>query len=236
MPLLDISDLNAGYGDLQVLWDLNLGVEAGEIVSLIGSNGAGKTTTLKTIVGSLKPKSGILEFDGKNINRFTTNAAVNEGIVYVPEGRRTFPRLTVEENLELGAYARRARDSKGRSLKSVFELFPVLKEKRRQLAGTLSGGQQQMLAIARGLMSLPRLLMLDEPSFGLAPLIVDKIYDTIRTINEQGITVILVDQDAGRALELSKRSYLLESGRMVRGGKSEDLLKDEYVRKAYMGL
>ncbi len=236
MPLLDISDLNAGYGDLQVLWELNLQVETGEIVSLIGSNGAGKTTTLKTIAGSLRPKSGILQFDGKNINRFTPHATVDEGIVYVPEGRRIFPRLTVEENLELGSYTARARNSKESSLKSVFDLFPVLKEKRQRRAGTLSGGQQQMLAIARGLMSLPRLLMLDEPSFGLAPLIVDKIYETIRAINERRMTVILVDQDAGRALEISNHGYLLESGRIVREGASGDLLKDEYVREAYLGL
>lgn len=236
MPLLSISDLSVGYGDLQVLWGLNLQVEAGEVVSLIGSNGAGKTTTLKTIIGSLRPKSGILEFEGKKINQFTPDATVNEGIVYVPEGRRIFPRLSVKENLELGSYTARARRSKNISLKSVFDLFPVLREKRDQLAGALSGGQQQMLAIARGLMSLPRLLMLDEPSFGLAPLIVDKIYETIRTINGQGITVILVDQDVGRALELSNRGYLLESGRIVREGASKDLLKDSYLREAYMGL
>ncbi len=236
MPLLSVENLNVGYGDLQILWDLNLRVDQGEIVSLIGSNGAGKSTTLKTIIGILKPTSGSLQFDGKRINGLGPDDIVDEGVVYVPEGRRVFSRLTVQENLELGAYTARARSSAKKSLQDVYELFPILRERKRQLSGTLSGGEQQMLAIGRGLMALPRLLMFDEPSLGLAPLVVDKIYETIAQINKQGVSVIIVDQDVGRALSLSKHAYLLESGRIVKEGTSERLLVDEDIRQAYLGL
>jgi branched-chain amino acid transport system ATP-binding protein len=236
MPLLNVSNLAVSYGDLQVLWDMSLSADEGEVVSIIGANGAGKTTSLKTIAGILKPKSGTVDFNGNPVGGLGPYATVNLGIVYVPEGRRVFPRMSVRENLELGAYSTRARPMKEETLRSVFELFPILENRHGQLAGTLSGGEQQMLAIGRGLMAHPRLLMLDEPSFGLAPLLVERILETIRKISGKGIGVLLVEQDVARALEISSRAYLLESGKVVRQGPSSRLTKDAYVREAYLGL
>lgn len=236
MPLLNVSNLAVSYGGLQVLWDLSLIAEEGEVASIIGANGAGKTTTLKTIAGILKPKSGTIDFDGNLVGGLSPYATVNLGIVYVPEGRHIFPHMSVRENLELGAYSARARPLKEETLRTAFGLFPILEDREGQLAGTLSGGEQQMLAIGRGLMAQPRLLMLDEPSFGLSPLLVEQIFETVRKISGKGIGVILVEQDVARALEISSRAYLLESGKVVREGTSSSLAKDAYVREAYLGL
>jgi branched-chain amino acid transport system ATP-binding protein len=236
MPLLEVKNLDSFYGDLQVLWDVSLHVERGELISIIGANGAGKTTLLKSIVGVVKPKRGSIIFNGNRIDGYPPHKIVSEGVVYVPEGRRVFPRMTVLDNLRMGAYTKAARERVEDSLKYVFERFPILKERRNQAAGTLSGGEQQMLAIARGLMSLPKLLLLDEPSMGLAPVMVTKIFDIIKNINREGTTVVLVEQDALRALRISDRCYIMETGRVTLEGKSSDLERNEYVKIAYLGL
>jgi branched-chain amino acid transport system ATP-binding protein len=236
MPLLEVKNLDSFYGDLQVLWDVSLHVERGELISIIGANGAGKTTLLKSIVGVVKPKRGSIIFDGNRIDGYPPHKIVSEGVVYVPEGRRVFPRMTVVDNLRMGAYTKAARERVEDSLKYVFERFPILKERRNQAAGTLSGGEQQMLAIARGLMSLPKLLLLDEPSMGLAPVMVTKIFDIVKNINKEGTTVVLVEQDALRSLRISDRCYIMETGRVTLEGKSSDLERNEYVKTAYLGL
>jgi branched-chain amino acid transport system ATP-binding protein len=236
MPLLEVKNLDSFYGDLQVLWDVSLHVERGELISIIGANGAGKTTLLKSIVGVVKPKRGSIIFNGNRIDGYPPHKIVSEGVVYVPEGRRVFPRMTVVDNLRMGAYTKAARERVEDSLKYVFERFPILKERRNQAAGTLSGGEQQMLAIARGLMSLPKLLLLDEPSMGLAPVMVTKIFDIVKNINREGTTVVLVEQDALRSLRISDRCYIMETGRVTLEGKSSDLERNEYVKTAYLGL
>jgi branched-chain amino acid transport system ATP-binding protein len=236
MPLLEVKNLDSFYGDLQVLWDVSLHVERGELISIIGANGAGKTTLLKSIVGVVKPKRGSIIFNGNRIDGYPPHKIVSEGVVYVPEGRRVFPRMTVVDNLRMGAYTKAARERVEDSLKYVFERFPILKERRNQAAGTLSGGEQQMLAIARGLMSLPKLLLLDEPSMGLAPVMVTKIFDIVKNINKEGTTVVLVEQDALRSLRISDRCYIMETGRVTLEGKSSDLERNEYVKTAYLGL
>ena len=236
MPLLEVKNLDSFYGDLQVLWDVSLYVERGELISIIGANGAGKTTLLKSIVGVLKPKRGSIIFNSNKIDGYPPHKIISEGVVYVPEGRRIFPRMTVIDNLRMGAYTKAARERVEDTLKYVFERFPMLKERRKQAAGTLSGGEQQMLAMARGLMSLPKLLLLDEPSMGLAPVMVSKIFDIIKNINREGTTVVLVEQDALRALRISDRCYIMESGRVTLEGKSSDLERNEYVKTAYLGL
>jgi len=236
MPLLEVKNLDSFYGDLQVLWDVSLHVERGELISIIGANGAGKTTLLKSIVGVVKPKRGSIIFNGNRIDGYPPHKIVSEGVVYVPEGRRVFPRMTVVDNLRMGAYTKVARERVEDSLKYVFERFPILKERRNQAAGTLSGGEQQMLAIARGLMSLPKLLLLDEPSMGLAPVMVTKIFDIVKNINKEGTTVVLVEQDALRSLRISDRCYIMETGRVTLEGKSSDLERNEYVKTAYLGL
>jgi len=236
MPLLEVKNLDSFYGDLQVLWDVSLHVERGELISIIGANGAGKTTLLKSIVGVVKPKRGSIIFNGNRIDGYPPHKIVSEGVVYVPEGRRVFPRMTVVDNLRMGAYTKVARERVEDSLKYVFERFPILKERRNQAAGTLSGGEQQMLAIARGLMSLPKLLLLDEPSMGLAPVMVTKIFDIVKNINREGTTVVLVEQDALRSLRISDRCYIMETGRVTLEGKSSDLERNEYVKTAYLGL
>jgi branched-chain amino acid transport system ATP-binding protein len=236
MPLLEVKNLDSSYGDLQVLWDVSLHVERGELISIIGANGAGKTTLLKSIVGVVKPKRGSIIFNGNRIDGYPPHKIVSEGVVYVPEGRRVFPRMTVVDNLRMGAYTKAARERVEDSLKYVFERFPILKERRNQAAGTLSGGEQQMLAIARGLMSLPKLLLLDEPSMGLAPVMVTKIFDIVKNINKEGTTVVLVEQDALRSLRISDRCYIMETGRVTLEGKSSDLERNEYVKTAYLGL
>ncbi len=233
--MLEIRGLNAGYGEVQVLWDVSLRVNRGEIVSLIGANGAGKTTTLKSVMGIVRPFSGEIEFNGERITGLPTHRIVKMGLSLVPEGRHLFPKMTVMENLRMGAYA--VDSSKYQNLlERVFQIFPVLKERKNQLASTLSGGEQQMLAIARGLMSDPQILMLDEPSLGLAPKIVKRVMKVVSEIREEGVTILLVEQNAKISLEVSDRGYVLETGRVVLEGDSEELLRNEHVRRAYLGL
>ncbi|HDM92887.1 MAG TPA: ABC transporter ATP-binding protein [Candidatus Korarchaeota archaeon] len=232
--MLSVENLEAGYGDVQVLWGVSLRVEKGEIVALLGSNGAGKTTTLKTISGLLKPKSGKIAFDGVEITGKPPHEVVRLGISLVPEGRRLFPKMTVYENLRMGAYL--VSGDVSDRLETVYSLFPILKERRNQLAGTLSGGEQQMLAIARGLMSSPRLLMLDEPSLGLAPKIVQEVLRAVNQIRDEGVTVLLVEQNVQQALSIADRGYVIETGRIVLEGTGRELLENEHVKTAYLGL
>ncbi|MBS7647453.1 MAG: ABC transporter ATP-binding protein [Candidatus Bathyarchaeia archaeon] len=233
--MLEVRNINVFYGELQVLWNVSLNVNKGEIATLIGSNGSGKTTLCKTIIGVLSPKSGSITFLGKRIDKISIPEIIRQGITIVPEGRRIFGHMTVRENLELGAYASETRKELKDALEWVFNLFPILKERQSQIAGCMSGGEQQMLAIARGLMSKPKLLILDEPSLGLAPKIVIKIYDIINKIRDEGVTILLVEQYADRALANSDRGFVLENGRIVIDGPSQTLLKDERVKKAYLG-
>ncbi|HID18866.1 TPA: ABC transporter ATP-binding protein, partial [Candidatus Bathyarchaeota archaeon] len=213
--MLTVEKINVFYGNVQALWDVSLKVEKGEVVALIGSNGAGKTTTLKTVSGLLRPRSGSISFLGEKVDNFDPRHIVELGLVQVPEGRHLFPYMTVLENLKMGAYPSYARKRRNETLEWVFTLFPILKERKGQLAGTLSGGEQQMLAIARGLMARPKLLMLDEPSLGLAPVYTLKIFDLIRKINQEGVTILLVEQNVRQALEISDRGYVLETGRIT---------------------
>jgi len=233
--MLKVENINAYYGDLQALWDVSLEVNDGELVALIGPNGAGKTTTLKVITGLLKLASGSISFDGHNLGKETVHKIVELGISQVPEGGRIFSEMSVLENLELGAFVPKARKVKDQSLKWVFEIFPRLEERQNQQAGTLSGGERQMLAIGRALMSKPKLLMLDEPSFGLAPILVQQMFEMIEEINKQGVTVLLVEQNVRMALELANRSYVIENGRIVGQGAGDDLLSFESIRSAYLG-
>lgn len=240
--MLLLKDIHTFYGHIEAIKGLNLAVNKGEIVCLIGSNGAGKSTTLMTISGILRPKSGSIIFKGEEIHKMPTHKIVAKGISQVPEGRRIFPKLSVRENLEMGAYSSVARNALHvtghgitTQLDKVFELFPVFKERQRQLGGTLSGGEQQMLAIGRALMSKPKLLLLDEPSLGLAPLFVGKIFKTIKELNDEGLTILLVEQNAKAALKLAQRGYALESGKVVKEGKGLELLNDPDIKKAYLG-
>lgn len=234
--MLEIKELNAYYEKVQVLWGVSFTVNEGEIVSLLGSNGAGKSTTVKTIQGLLKSKSGSIRFMDRNIEGLPAYKIVDAGISLVPEGREIFPKMSVLENLILGAYVPRARDLLEESLEWVFQLFPKLEERKKQLAGTMSGGEQQMLAIARALMSKPKLLMLDEPSLGLAPVLVLQVFEIIKKLNEEGVTILLVEQNVHHALELSDRGYVLEKGRIILEGKGSELLEHEYVKNAYLGI
>ncbi|WP_054936858.1 ABC transporter ATP-binding protein [Moorella stamsii] len=233
--LLKVENLNVYYGAIHALKGISLEVNEGEIVTLIGANGAGKSTTLKTISGLLRPQSGTITYQGQNINGLPAQAIVKMGISQVPEGRRIFPNLTVRENLELGAYLRRDREGINKSMQEVFRRFPRLKERQKQMAGTLSGGEQQMLAIGRALMSRPKLMLLDEPSMGLAPILVQEIFNIIREINEQGTTILLVEQNANMALSVAHRGYVLETGRITLAGRAADLANSEAVKKAYLG-
>jgi len=233
--MLEIEGVDAFYGDLQALWGISLHVDEGELVALIGPNGAGKTTTLHVISGLLPPSSGNVRFRGRDLTRERPDKIVAMGISQVPEGGRVFTGMTVLENLELGAFIPGARRHKEESLKRVFSIFPRLAERKNQRAGTLSGGERQMLAIARALMSKPTLLLLDEPSFGLAPLLVEQIFAMITEINAQGVTVLLVEQNVRAALELSHRAYVVENGRIVGEGSGTGLLSFESVRRAYLG-
>jgi branched-chain amino acid transport system ATP-binding protein len=234
--MLEVDRINVYYGDIQVLWDVSLRLRERELVSVLGPNGAGKTTTLKTICGLLRPKSGSIKFLEREIHGLTPEKIVELGITLIPEGRRLFPQMSVEENLLMGAYIKRARSNIDDSLEWIYQLFPVLKERRKQLAKTLSGGEQQMLAIGRGLMSRPKLLMLDEPSLGLAPRLVSTIFKTIDKLRSEGITILLVEQNAHQALNIADRGYILESGKILQEGDKNDLLKSEYIRKAYLGI
>lgn len=233
--MLKVESINAYYGDLQALWDISLEVNDGELVALVGPNGAGKTTTLKVITGLIKLASGSVSFDGNNLGKETVHKIVELGISQVPEGGRIFSGMSVLENLELGAFVPKARKVKDQSMKWVFEIFPRLEERQNQQAGTLSGGERQMLAIGRAMMSKPKLLMLDEPSFGLAPILVQQMFEMIEEINKQGVTVLLVEQNVRMALELAHRSYVIENGRIVGQGTGDDLLSFESIRSAYLG-
>ncbi len=236
ITMLEIRGLNVSYERVQVLWDISFNIEAGEVVTLLGSNGAGKSTTVKTIQGLLKSGSGSIRFMNRSIDELPAYKIVEEGVALVPEGREIFPKMSVLENLILGAYASRARDLLKDSLEWVFNLYPKLEERKEQLAGTMSGGEQQMLAIARALMSKPKLLMLDEPSLGLAPVIVLQVFDIIKKLKEEGVTVLLVEQNIHHALEISDRAYIMEKGRIILEGKGSDLINNHYVREAYLGM
>jgi branched-chain amino acid transport system ATP-binding protein len=236
MALLELEGVNAFYGRIQALRQVSLNVEKGEIVALIGSNGAGKTTTLRTISGLMHPNAGTIRFDGLDIAHTRPSRIVELGICQSPEGRRLFPRMTVMDNLFMGAYSRNDRAGITSDMQRVFTLFPRLQERRTQIAGTLSGGEQQMLAMGRALMARPKVLMLDEPSLGLAPILVDTIFDILREINSQGTTVLLVEQNARRALEVAHRGYVLETGVIVQTGAGRELLASEEVQKAYLGM
>ena len=234
--MLELREVQAGYGQIQALREVTLNVGAGEIVTLIGANGAGKSTTLMTICGLVRAQAGDLRFEGESLKGLPPNAIVARGIVQVPEGRRIFPQMSVLENLELGAYLRRDRAGIRRDLDHVMDLFPILAQRRHQLGGTLSGGEQQMLAISRALLTRPKLLLLDEPSLGLAPLVIRQIFMIIRRINQEGVTVFLVEQNANQALKLAHRGYVLENGRVVLADTAEKLLVDEQVKRAYLGI
>jgi branched-chain amino acid transport system ATP-binding protein len=235
MPLLSVQSIDVFYGEVQALWDVSFEVEQGEICTLIGSNGAGKTTSIKTISGLLQPADGAITFAGERTERLAAHRIVERGIAQVPEGRRLWPEMTVHENLELGAYTKDARAKRVDTLRRVYEIFPQLAERRGQAAGTLSGGEQQMCAIGRGLMSLPRLLMLDEPSLGLAPLLVAEVFRIVHEINQTGVTVLLVEQNVRHTLELATRAYVLESGRIALSGTGSELLNNPQVQEAYLG-
>lgn len=234
-PMLKIDDINVYYGAIHALKGISLEVDEGEIVTLIGANGAGKSTTLRTISGLLKPKTGAIDFQGQDIAGVPAHEIVKRGISQVPEGRRIFAEMTVRENLDLGAFTRKDKDGIAADMKHVFELFPRLEERRDQVAGTLSGGEQQMLAMGRALMSRPKLLLLDEPSMGLAPLLIREIFNIIVDINKSGTTVLLVEQNANMALSIASRAYVLETGRITLSGPAAELAASEEVKKAYLG-
>ena len=236
MALLELEGVNAYYGRIQALRKVTIQVEKGEIVALIGSNGAGKTTTLRTISGLMHPNAGTIRFEGSEITHTRPSRIVELGISQSPEGRRLFPRMTVVDNLFMGAYTRTDKPGIASDMDRVFKLFPRLQERRSQIAGTLSGGEQQMLAMGRSLMARPKLLMLDEPSLGLAPILVETIFSIVREINSQGTTVLLVEQNAHKALEVAHRGYVLETGVVVQTGPGRDLLASEEVQKAYLGM
>ena len=234
--MLRVKGIEVFYGDLQALRGVSLEVNRGEVVSILGSNGAGKSTTLMAISGILKPRRGEIQFDQDFIHRYPSSKVVALGIVQIPEGRQIFPTLTVVENLEMGAQFPKAKKTRKETMEWVFKLFPRLEERKGQLAGTLSGGEQQMLAIGRGLMSRPTLLMLDEPSLGLSPLLVKSIFNIIREINRQGTTILLVEQNVFHSLSLSDRAYVLENGSIVMSGTGRDLLTNQHIRQSYLGL
>ena len=233
--MLNLTEVNVSYGKVLVLRQISLAAETGKIVSIIGANGAGKTTLLRTISGLIRPLSGTITFDGHSINSTEAHEIVGLGIVAIPEGRKLFTSLTIEDNLKVGSYIKRARKDREKMMEQVFSMFPRLKERRKQLARTLSGGEQQMLAIGRGLMSKPKLLMLDEPSLGLAPLIVMHIFSIIREINGQGTTVLLVEQNVVHSLKMSHQGFVIENGRIILSGTGEELLNNEQTRQAYFG-
>jgi len=234
-PLLEVRDLHVAYGGIKAVKGIDLNIAPGELVALIGSNGAGKTTTLKTLAGLLHPAGGQIRYDGKNLHKIAAHQRVSMGIALVPEGRGVFGRLTVQENLQMGAYSRSDQTEIAADLARMYELFPRLAERKDQLAGTLSGGEQQMVAMARALMSRPRLLMLDEPSMGLAPLMVQKIFETIRDIAALGMSILLVEQNARLALQVAQRGYVMESGAITLSGAASELLGSDAVQRAYLG-
>jgi branched-chain amino acid transport system ATP-binding protein len=235
-PILEVNNVSTGYGRIQVLWDVCLKIYEAEIVALVGANGAGKSTLLQTISGILHPTSGTITFMGKRIENMPSYSIVEEGISLIPEGRRLFADMSVKENLEMGAYTRRAWEKRHETLEKVYSLFPRLKEREGQLARTLSGGEQQMVAMGRGLMSMPKLCIIDEPSNGLAPRLVAEVFQIVKSLREQNITILLIEQNVRQTLEIADRACVLENGRMELEGCCEDLLKSDHVRKAYLGL
>jgi branched-chain amino acid transport system ATP-binding protein len=235
MPLLEVQDTHTYYGNIRALRGISLSVDRGEVVCMIGSNGAGKTTTLKTIIGTLRPRQGQITLGGERIDGLTSDRIVRRGVAQSPEGRRIFPRMTVIENLELGAFAREDHEHIREDMERVLTLFPRLKERLQQKGGTLSGGEQQMLAIGRALMARPKLLLLDEPSMGLTPLLVDAIFRIIRDINQQGTTILLVEQNARMALRVAHRGYVIQTGRIILHDTAQELLKSDLIRKSYLG-
>ena len=234
--MLKVNGLKVFYGDVQVLFEIALDVKEREFVSIVGANAAGKSTLLRALSGLLKKTFGSIEFKGESILGKPPYAVVEKGIVHIPEGRRVFPLLSVQENLEVGAYSHRSQKEMSQALQEAYALFPILAEHKRQLAGSLSGGEQQMLAVARGLMSRPALLTVDEPSLGLAPLMVRKTFEILQTINQESVTILLVEQNVFNALNMSHRAYVLENGRIVLKGTGTELLKDDHLKKAYMGI
>ena len=235
MALLEIKDLEVNYGVIKAIKGVSFDVNEGEIIALIGANGAGKTTILHTITGLIQAKKGSIVFDGKELTKTPPHKIVSMGMAHVPEGRRIFQQLSVLENLKLGAYTRKDKSEIASTLKMVYERFPRLDERKNQVAGTLSGGEQQMLAMGRALMSKPRIILMDEPSMGLSPLLVSEIFDIIKVINESGTTVLLVEQNAKKALSIADRAYVLETGKITLSGDAKDLINDESVKKAYLG-
>jgi branched-chain amino acid transport system ATP-binding protein len=236
MAMLEVTDLHTYYGNIHALKGISLTVDKGEIVTLIGGNGAGKTTTLRTITGLIKPRLGKVVLDGEDLSPYHAYEVVQKGVAMVPEGRGIFARLTVVENLDLGAYVRRDRAAIAQDLERVFNIFPRLKERRKQVAGTLSGGEQQMLAIGRALMARPSLLLMDEPSMGLAPILVESIFETVQAINQEGTTILLVEQNALMALSIANRGYVLQTGQFVLHDTAANLQQNEMVQKAYLGM
>jgi branched-chain amino acid transport system ATP-binding protein len=234
--MLEVNKVDTFYGKAQALWDVSLKIEKGEIVALIGANGAGKTTLLNTISGLIRPTSGSVEFLGERIDGLEPNVIVGMGLSHVPEGRRLFSEMTVRENLEMGAYPSHAWKRKDEAFKQVYQIFPVLKERQGQQARTLSGGEQQMVAMGRGLMSLPKLCMFDEPSYGLSPRLLTEVFEVVQSLRKHGITILLIEQNVRNTLEIADRAYVLENGRIVLEGTCEKCLKDEHVKKAYLGL
>jgi branched-chain amino acid transport system ATP-binding protein len=235
MALLEVKNLEVSYGEVQVLWGPSFAVAEGSLTALIGSNGAGKTTTLKTILGLQHPKGGEILFDGQRIGGLASHRVVERGLALILEGGRPFPEMTVRENLEMGSYVRRTRGGVGEAMRRVFDLFPILPERQDQLAGTLSGGERQMLAISRGLMSNPRLLMLDEPSLGLAPKLVETVFRVIQELNQKGITILLVEQNIQHTLQIAHHTYVMETGRIALDGGPE-LREEEHIKRAYLGV
>ncbi|HXX56624.1 MAG TPA: ABC transporter ATP-binding protein [Thermodesulfovibrionales bacterium] len=234
--MLEVRNIDVFYGDVQVIWDVSFGVKKGEVVALIGANGAGKSTSLKTISGILRPRKGEILLEGTPIHTIEAYRLIEMGIALCPEARRLFVEMTVEENLDMGSLKGKAREKRDETKEMVFELFPRLRERRRQLAGTLSGGEQQMVAIGRGLMSLPKLLMFDEPSLGLAPILVREIFNVIKRIREEGATVLIVEQNVKQTLAIADRAYVLESGKVVLQGAGSWMLGNEHVKTAYLGV
>ncbi len=234
--MLEVKNIDVFYGDAQALWDVSLTVKDGEIVTLLGANGAGKSTTLRTISGLLRPRKGSVTLSGVRLDRIEPHQIILHGLSHVPEGRRLFPNMTVWENLSVGAYIPPAWKDRVGALEEMMEIFPILKERRDQLAGTLSGGEQQMCAIARAMVSRPKVLLLDEPSLGLAPVIVEKIFEVAQQINRKGVTVLLVEQNAHIALQIANRGYVIETGHVVMEGEASRLIQDDYIKQAYLGL
>jgi len=234
--MLKVNGIDVFYGDLQVLWDVSFQVEQKEILVLVGANGAGKSTTIKTISSLLTPRRGSIEFNGSRLDRLPPHRIIEHGVVHVPEGRRLFPEMTVEENLIMGSLHGAAKARRAETLSYVYDLFPRLLERKKQEAGTLSGGEQQMLAVGRGLMSLPTLMMFDEPSLGLAPIMVKEIFDLVKKVNDEGVTVLLVEQNVRLTLAMCDRAYVLENGRIVLQGNGKELLENEHVKEAFLGI